>query len=543
MPARAPAPGDRYILAVDLGSTGVKIGLVSLTGEIALCELGVVTTRRSGDGASTQDAGQWWELITAAARRVMAAGVIRPEQLVAASCTGQWASTVPVDESGRPVGDCMLHDDTRGAPYSRALIGGPVAGYAPRNILAWVRRTGGAPSPSGADPIGHLLFLRHEMPAVYAAARWFMEPVDYLTMRMTGVAAATHASMTAAWLTDNRRPGTLRYDAGLARRAGIDTGRLPPLRPVGSVVGVIPERVAGELGVPAGLPVVTGLPDLHASVRGAGTMDDFQAHLAISTTSWIGLSVPFKKTDVLRSIASVPGLGDGSYVVANNHETGGRCLQWLHETIVGAATTTASDYERLVRRAETVPVGSHGVIFTPWLDGERSPVDDRDARAGFHNLSLTTTQDDLVRAVLEGVAYNNRWLHEAVERFAGRPLDPIRLIGGGARSDLWCQIHADVLGRTVERVADPMNAGLRGQAVFAGLSLGAVRREDVRIGVDRVFTPDPAAGAEYERLYREFPGLYRSQRGMFRRLGRGARRTAAAPRPRRLIPAAARRPR
>ncbi|WP_067794881.1 xylulokinase [Actinomadura formosensis] len=531
-------PQKQYVLTVDLGSTGLKVGLVSLTGEIARCEFALLTTRRPGGGASTQDAGEWWRLLTEAARRVMAAGAVRPDQLVAASCTGQWASTVPVDAAGRPVGDCLLYDDTRGAPYSRALIAGPVAGFAPRNALAWVRRTGGAPSPSGADPIGHLLFLRHDMPEVYAAARWFLEPVDYLTMRMTGVAAATHASMTAAWLTDNRRPDVLRYDADLARRAGVDAGRLPPLCPIGSVVGTVTGHAAGELGVPEGLPVVTGLPDLHAAVCGAGTLDDFQAHLAISTTSWIGLSVPFKKTDVLRSIASVPGLSAGSYVVANNHETGGRCLQWLNETVLGAPATGDSDYERLVTRAAAVPPGSHGVLFTPWLDGERSPVDDRDARAGFHNLSLTTTQDDLIRAVLEGVAYNDRWLHEAVERFAGRRLDPIRVIGGGARSDLWCQIHADVLGRTVERVADPINAGLRGQAVFAGLSLGAVRREDVRIGVDRVFRPDPSAAAEYERLYREFPGLYQSQRRMFRRLARGR-----VPDPSGLTPAGARPPR
>ncbi|NKZ03862.1 xylulokinase [Actinomadura latina] len=510
-------PDERYVLTVDLGSTGLKVGLVSLTGEIAQCEFAFVTTSRPGGGASTQDAEEWWRLVTAASRRVVEQ--VRPEQLVAASCTGQWASTVPVDAAGRPVGDCLLYDDTRGAPYSRAVIAGPVAGFAPRNALAWVRKTGGAPSPSGADPIGHLLFLRHEMPDVYAAARWFLEPVDYLTMRMTGVAAATHASMTAAWLTDNRRPDVPRYDTGLARRAGVDIGKLPPLRGIGSVVGGVSAGAAGELGVPEGLPVVTGLPDLHAAVCGAG-LDDYQAHLAISTTSWIGLSVPFKKTDVLRSIASVPGLRDGSYVVANNHETGGRCLQWLNEGVLGAPATRDADYERLAARAAGVPPGGNGVIFTPWLDGERSPVDDRDARAGFHNLSLTTTQDDLVRAVLEGVAYNNRWLHEAVERFAGRRLDPIRLIGGGARSDLWCQIHADVLGRTVERVADPINATLRGQAVFAALSLGAVRREDVRIRVDRVFRPDAPAGAEYERLYREFPGLYRSQRGMFRRLAR-----------------------
>ena len=119
-----------------------------------------------------------------------------------------------------------------------------------------------------------------------------------------------------------------------------------------------------------------------------------------------------------------------------------------------------------------MPAGSGDVLFTPWLAGERSPVDDRNARGGFHNLSLGTTRAHLVRAVLEGVAYNSRWLHEAVERFAKRRLDPVRVIGGGATSDLWCQIHADVMGRTIERVAEPLHANLRGAALFAGAGAG-----------------------------------------------------------------------
>ena len=169
-----------------------------------------------------------------------------------------------------------------------------------------------------------------------------------------------------------------------------------------------------------------------------------------------------------------------------------------------------------------MPAGSGDVVFTPWLAGERSPVDDRHARGGFHNLSLHTTRAHLVRAVLEGVAYNSRWLFEAVERFTDRRLDPVRVIGGGAQSSLWCQIHADVLDRTVERVAEPLHANLRGAALFAGVALGEVRRDELRalVPVDARFDPGPDRRC-YERLYAEFPGLYRSQKAMFGRLNRG----------------------
>ena len=188
----------------------------------------------------TQDAEHWWTVICESVRRGVAA--VDASRVVAVSVTGQWASTVPVDEAGRPVGPCVLWSDTRGAPYSRAVVGGPVSGYAPKALATWLRRSGGIPDTSGADPVGHMLFLQHECPDVLARARWLLEPVDYLTMRFTGVPAATLASMTGAWLTDNRSLATLAYDDVLVRAAGVDGSRLPPLVATGSVVGpVLPE--------------------------------------------------------------------------------------------------------------------------------------------------------------------------------------------------------------------------------------------------------------------------------------------------------------
>ena len=143
------------------------------------------------------------------------------------SCTGQWASTVPVDDRGVPVGPCQLWSDTRGAPHSRGVIAGPVAGYDPVAVMRWIRHSGGAPSTSGADPIGHILHLERDEPDVARAARWYLEPVDYLSMRFTGRAAATPASMAGAWLTDNRRPDVLDYDPVLVRASGVPSAKLP----------------------------------------------------------------------------------------------------------------------------------------------------------------------------------------------------------------------------------------------------------------------------------------------------------------------------
>ena len=239
--------------------------------------------------------------------------------------------------------------------------------------------------------------------------------------------------------------------------------------------------------------------------------------------------VPFKKTDPIRQVASVPGLTPDRYLVADNHETAGICLQWLRDNVLapddglfGVGAPGAPTYDALTTLAATAPAGSRDVLFAPWLAGNRSPVDDRNARGGFHNLSLHSTRADLVRSVLEGVAYHTRWLHEAVERFVGRRLDSMRLIGGGAASDLWCQIHADVLDRTIERVAEPLHANLKGAALLAGLALGRVASDDLRelVKVDGVFRPDRGNRAVYDRLYAELPKLYKAQKPMFSRLNR-----------------------
>jgi xylulokinase len=508
---------EQYALAIDLGTGGPKVGLVSLAGELAWFEHLRVETQTTADGGAEQSAEEWWRLITDSARRGLAGGDVTSDHVAAVAVTGQWASRVPVDASGTPVGPCVMWMDTRGRAHSRKLIGGHAAGFNARRALRWVRRSAGVPSPAGADPISHLLYLERDRPDIAERARWFLEPVDYLTMRFSGRAAATPASMLAAWLTDNRRlDGQGDYDPLLVRMAGIDPSKLPPLVDTGEVVGVVRDDVAGALGLRDGVQVVTGIPDLHAATVGSGAVGLYEPHLSVSTSGWISCPLPRKKTDVRRSMASVPGIGDGSYVLANSIDTAGVCLEWARDRMFGHGTP----FDELLALAAAAPPGSNGVVFTPWLGGTRSPAEDRGARGGWHNLALRTSRADLVRAVLEGVALHGRWLHDAVERFAGRRLEPIRFVGGGAQSDLWAQIHADLLDREIERVRDPATAVLRGAGLFAGLSLGAIARGELRalVAVDATFRPNPANRAVYDRLHAEVPRLHKAQRGLSGRL-------------------------
>jgi xylulokinase len=516
---------EPWILAVDLGTGGPKTGAVTLSGELLAVSHRAVATTFSADGGAVQDPHEWWDGIRRGVSEILGSRVAAVDA-VGVGITGQWGSTVPVGVDGEAVGPCMLWSDTRGRALAARRLGGPikVVGYSPGNLLRWLRLTGGAPSPGGADPLGHHLVLSSREPELYSRTETLLEPLDYLGMRFTGRRAATQASMILSWLTDNRPRGTNNgYVASLVRRSGRDMTKLPELLPTGSVLGGLQQAVASELGLPVGVPVVAGIPDLHTGYIGSGAVAPYAGHVTISTSAWIGCAVPFKRTDVFHQIASVPGLRAGSYLVANNHETAGVCLQWLTDSIDPGDDTDPSSnasYERLTALASTAPVGSGGVLFTPWLNGERSPVDDRTLRAAFLNISMTTDRSHLVRAVLEGVAFNARWLLDSVERFIKRPMPVLRILGGGAISDLWCQIHADILGRRIERVAEPMYANLRGAALFASMSLGNIDLAGAaaRVRVDATFDPASQAGKVYAPMYAEYRRLYHRLHGVYARL-------------------------
>ncbi len=174
-----------------------------------------------------------------------------------------------------------------------------IQGYSASKLARWVRKTGAIPSLSGKDPVGHIHFLRDQRPDVYRASAVFLEPVDYLNLRLTGLARASHDSITAHWVTDNRNINDIRYDDGLIDLAGLERAKLPDLVPTGSVLGGLSAQAAEELGLLAGTPVVAGTGDLHSAAVGSGAVGDFDAHLYIGTSSWISCHVPFKKTDAL----------------------------------------------------------------------------------------------------------------------------------------------------------------------------------------------------------------------------------------------------
>jgi xylulokinase len=509
--------GTEHVLAIDLGTGGPKAALVTTEGHIAADEFEPTPLELLGGGGAEQDPDAWWAAITKAVRRLLENTAVPADDIVAVSVTSQWSGTVPVDRAGKHIYPAVIWMDSRGAPYVKELVTGKinVAGYDARRLQHWISRTGGIPSFSGKDPIGHILWLRNERPEVYKAAHAFLEPCDYLNARITGRQCASFDSIVAHWLTDNRDLSNITYDKQLLAWCGIDRKQLPELVPSASVVGQVLPGVAEEWGLKEGTKVVTATGDVHSAVVGSGALADYEGHLYMGTSSWLSCHLPKKKTDLLHNQAALPSAVPGRYFLANEHEVGGGALIWLRDQ----AGMIRDVHEANELAAASVP-GSHGAIFTPWLNGERTPVDDHTIRGGWNNLSLTSNRADMVRAVFEGVAFNSKWLLDTVEAFVKRPLDGFNFIGGGALSDLWCQMHADVCDRTVRRVAEPQHANSRGAAFVAWLALGRQTLDDLNkaVTIDREFTPDPDTKAVYASQYKEFLKLYKAHKPIHARL-------------------------
>ncbi|WP_152622795.1 xylulokinase [Archangium violaceum] len=532
-----PTSGNPSILAIDLGTSAVKLAAVTLRGTILGGEVEPQAVQLLPEGGAEQDPEAWWSAIVRATRRLLDKGIVSADDIVGINISSQWSGTVAVDERGKPLHPAIIWMDSRGAPHVRRAVHGfmPVEGFGLSRLVTWVRLTGGAPTLSGKDPFGHILYLKSEHPELYRNTYKFLEPKDWLNLRLSGRFASSFDTITLHWVTDNRDLQRIHYAEQLLQLAGLPREKLPDLVPAASVLGPLQPEAARALGLSEKVQVITGAPDILAAAVGSGAVRDFEAHLCIGTSAWIASHLPFKKTDVFHQMGTLPSALPGRYILTNEQESAGLCLSLLkdnilfdHEELTRYGNTgnpgqaPVDLYKVLEQQAERIPAGSDQLIFLPWLNGERSPMDDQHLRGGFFNQSLKTTRGHLVRAVLEGVAYNSRWLFGYVEKFVGRRLDSLRLIGGGARSRLWCQIIADVLDRRIQQVDEPVLANARGAAFQAALALGHLTVDEIPslVPVANTFEPNPQNRGLYDELFGEFVNLYKSNKAIFARLNR-----------------------
>jgi len=521
---------QKYVLALDLGTSGSKAAIVSMHGNVLGFEFEEVPLYLPSVGAAEQDPNDWWNAIKKTITHLLDQNLVPIDDIIGFCNTSQWSGTVAVDKDGNHLHNAIIWMDTRGAPYIQKMNKGilKVSGYNIRKMLKFLKITGGGPTLSGKDPVAHILWLKDKHPEIYNKTYKFLEVGDYINLRMTGEFAASTVSIMIHWITDTRDINNIFYSDKLIKKLKLNKDQYPELKLTTDVLGPIKKEVADELGLNKDVKIVMGAPDVPAAAIGSGAVRDFEAHIYIGTSSWCICHVPFKKTDIFHNMGSLVSAIPGKYIFANEQEVAGGCLSFLRDKLLYHKDDLLKDapdqniYKIFDLIVENTPAGSNKLIFTPWLYGERSPVDDHTIRGGIYNISLDTTREHLIRAIFEGVAYNSRWISQYVEKNIGRALDPINMIGGGANSNVWCQIYADVLNRTIRQVENPIQANARGATFIAAVGLGYINFEEIPkyTKYSNIFKPNPDNRKIYDELFQEFVNIYKNNKDMYRRLNR-----------------------
>src|SRR5215216_7521657 len=367
------------ILAVDLGTSGMKVALITVGGSVLGWEIEPVRLVLTPDGGAEQSPEEWWQAFLSAAGRLLRQQEAGPD-VIAVCCSTQGEGTVAVDKEGNAIGNAILWMDMRGAPYLGQQLNGLInlSGAGISNIFRFVRLTGGMPSMTGKDPAAHMIFIRDARPDIYARTHKFLNVLDYMNLRLTGEFVATFDSILTSWVTDNRNPDDIQYNDSLIRTLGIDREKLPQIVACTKVIGNLRSDVATALGISSNVKVVAGAIDNTAAAIGAGTVEDYLPHLYIGTSSWIAAHVPFKKTDIASSLASIPCAVPGRYLLTALQATAGGNLTFLRDNIIYHKDELLQEadvpdiFKVLDQIADRVPAGSNGVMYTPWIWGERA---------------------------------------------------------------------------------------------------------------------------------------------------------------------------
>ena len=461
---------SEVLLGVDLGSTRTKVGLVTRDGGLlVLARADHAFDVDPATGRAEQDADAWWTGLGRAVRSVVGDAGARPDGICVA---GQGPTLVAVDAAGVPVRPAITWLDTR--PNADRLrlehltgVRGWSLGVLP--AAGWLEREDG---PSAGR------------------ARWYLNAWEALALRLTGTAATTVV------------PGGQSLPAAAIEAAGIDTGRIAPAFATGSLLGGLTDEAARHLGLLAGTPVVAGLVDAFASFHGARMLEPGDAIDVGGAAGGFGVysPTPVEVAGGFTTPAPLPGL----FSVGGAMAATGAALDWFAENVAGAPIP------RLLEEAASIAPGSDGLIFLPYLAGERSPLWDPTARGAFVGLTLRHGRPHMARAIIEAAAFAIRHVAEPMLD-AGVRVSAMRACGGPAQDDTWNQIKADVTGFVVE-VPEVRETAAMGAAIVAAAGIGVHRDLPTAIrtmtAIDRRFEPVPARTQIYDHGYEAYVGLY-----------------------------------
>lgn len=486
------------LLAHDLGTTGDKASLHDESGRLIASVTEPYPTTFATGGSVEQDPRQWWDAVCLATRRLLADTGVRPDRIRGLGVSGQMMGVVLVGPDDEPVRPSIIWADTRSDPQCRRLLDALGAEHAYRIL-------GHRLNPTYS--LSKLMWLHDHEAAAFARGRRMCLAKDYVVLQLTGVLATdpSDASGTNAWDQQRGRWSTEVLDA-----AGLSVERFPEVVPATTVVGKVNSRAAERTGLATGTPVVMGGGDGPMAAVGAGVVGpDDGAYAYLGSSSWISISAhePLHDLPAMRTM-TFDHVVPGQFVPTATMQAGGASLSWIADLLAGREDTDR--FDRLLDSAQRVGAAGDGLFYLPHLMGERSPYWNPRARGAFVGLGPAHGPAELTRAVLEGVAMN---LSTCVQAFRehGAAVDRVDAIGGGAASDAWLQIMADVWGCTVRRRTVVEEANSLGAAITAGVGVGLLPDFSVARDLSRVaavFEPDPEQHERYVARHARFLDAY-----------------------------------
>jgi xylulokinase len=505
-----------YFIGHDIGTGGCKSVLASAEGDLLARAFEPYPVYYPRAKWAEQDPDDWWHAAVQATRRMMGESGIDPGEVVGVGFAGQMLGVVAVGGGGDLLRRAIIWLDSRADEQAERVIrrlGG----------RRMVIRVAGA-APSGKDVVCKLAWLKENEPEVFEATRVFLDATGYLVYRATGKMVIDHTGAGGTGVISNRKR---EWSKALVRLLGLPLDKMPPIRSSIDVVGNLQEGAAREMGLGGATQVIAGMADIPAAAAGSGALEDGEAHINIGTSSWLCLSVSRPRNLGKNGIAAVVSADPEMFLMIGESETAGACLEWFAKNLYfpGGSWEEGGEsalFRQLDEIAQKVEAGAGRLLFAPWMFGERSPVTDTSLRASFVNLGLEHKREHLLRAVYEGVAYNLRWLLDTAAG-AGFKCDPLRAIGGGAKSDTWMQIVADVTRRRVEAVENPQEAGAMGCALAAAVATGkggSFKEIKKAVRVRETFQPDEDCCRVYDELYVAFRCIYPRLCGACARLNR-----------------------
>ena len=479
---------EKYVLAYDLGTSGVKGALVTPTGEVAYTATVSYPLYTADGGVSEQDPADYWQGVCAVTKAVLKKGGVSPEAVLGMALDTMWKGIIPIDGVGNVLHRSIIWLDSRSVEEAALL-----------------NDRFGADAFNSADYWPKLFWLRRHHPEVIEQAEMILECNSYLKWKATGVASVDVANS----FVRSFDPVLDDYYGQMLDFMDIPREKFPQVAPSNGLVGHVTEAAAAQLGLPAGVPVFGGTSDINAIAMGAGTAAIGGVHIYFGSSGWIGYTLAHKFSQLYHS-----PFDEKRDVVIKGSQSIGLSFNWAVDRFYAEEKKTMGDgvFAFVDKQLEEIPAGSEGVFATPWFYGERPPLFGRDARGNFLGLGAEHDRRHMTRAVMEGVCYQLKMGVAYMEKSRGYRLpDRVRAVGGGACSALWMQILADVLNVTIEVPAATRHAGALGTAYCAlmGLGLAADFEEAARsVRIDRVYTPRPEAVAVYARGYRIFERIY-----------------------------------